>query len=123
MSKTPPPVGPGATGLYAGMAWGKIRAAQDDAAGAVAELQATRDRLLRTMATAEGYRATIGAMVDELRAEEAGTLKVRRLSDPSNRPARVQLSEDVESEELKRLSGGRLRAARTTPPSTRKPKP
>ena len=71
-------------------------------------LAQTRDRLLMEMAKSEAGIALANAMVDELKAEAAGQLAKRRLTDPMGREARRQFVDDVAEAELKRLSKGRL---------------
>ena len=107
-------IGPGAGGLMAGLAWGKIRNAQDSENEMAEELAKTRERLMRASAGANASQSVTNAIVTELADEAAGTLKVRRLSDPKNRTARVQFHEDVEEAELTRLSGGKLTLKRET---------
>ncbi len=109
-------IGPGAGGLAAAVAFRQLsdaRASADDAADyaeqLAGELASTQAQLLRALASAEAGKALANAIVAEL-AEG----KVRRLSDPGNRLARVELYETVEDETLRRLSSGRLWVNRTT---------
>ena len=116
MNNSPTLIGPGAAGLAAVVAFSDLRDARVSAATSEAhagqlsnELDATRDQLLRAQASAEAGKALANAIVAEI-AEG----RVRKLSDPANRVARVELYENVEDATLRRLSAGRLWVARTT---------
>lgn len=115
MSNKNVPIGPGPTGIYAGLAWGAAAGARDAAADLAQELAETKASLLRALASQEGSQTLANEIIGELAAEAAGQKNVRRLSDPKNRDARIQRREDVEEDALKRLSGGTLRMKRTTP--------
>lgn len=111
-SKGLPPLGPSAQSLanaYAGLNG-------DDQASLEAELAATRQRLaeegeklMRSAAAGLARQSLNNAMLEELKEEAAGKKGVRRLSDPDNRDARIAHIRKVEDDELRRLSGGRLR--------------
>lgn len=108
------PIGPGVEGIAAGLAWGRMRNLQDDTDWLSKELAATKARLLHELARSKGLEVTLNTVVREIAAEDAGTLITRRVSDPLNRHARIQVLENATEDELFRLSGGRLRLDRET---------
>jgi hypothetical protein len=116
MVNSPTLIGPGAAGLAAVAAFCDVRDARASAGHAEAyasqltdQLAATQAQLQRAQASAEAGKALANAIMAEL-AEG----KVRRLSNPANRLARVELYESVEDATLRRLSAGRLWVTRTT---------
>lgn len=107
------PIGPGAGGLLAGIAAGRLANARDDIEDLEFELMEANARHSRALANAKGFSTTLRAVMGEIRAADAGTLKARTVSDPGNRDARVLMFDNAAEDELKRLNP-RLRYERSS---------
>jgi hypothetical protein len=102
--------GPG-VGTLIGLAWGDALNERDFAAERdrlQRELAAANAEALGAKATKDASKAVLDAVVSELAAEQAGTLKVRRLSDPGNIAGRNEAFMDTAAGQLRRLSDGSL---------------
>lgn len=102
--------GPG-VGTLIGLAWGDALNERDFAAERdrlQRELAAANAEALGAKATKDASKAVLDAVVGELAAEQAGTLKVRRLSDPGNIAGRNEAFMDTAAGQLRRLSDGSL---------------
>ena len=102
--------GPG-VGTLIGLAWGDALNERDFAAERQRlqrELAAANAEALGAKATKDASKAVLDAVVGELAAEQAGKLKVRRLSDPDNVAGRNEAFMDTAEGQLRRLSDGSL---------------
>jgi hypothetical protein len=100
--------GPG-IGTLIGLAWGDALNERDyvtERARLKRELAAAT--ALGSRATKDASKAVLDAVVSELAAEQAGKLKVRRLSDPANVAGRNEAFMDTAEGQLRRLSDGSL---------------
>lgn len=103
--------GPG-VGTLIGLAWGDALNERDFAAERLRlqrELAAANAQALGAKATKDASKAVLDAVVGELAAEQAGKLKVRRLSDPGNIAGRNEAFMDTAEGQLRRLSDGSLK--------------
>lgn len=102
--------GPG-VGTLIGLAWGEALNERDFAAERQRlqkELAAANAEALGAKATKDASKAVLDAVVGELAAEQAGKLKVRRLSDPDNVAGRNEAFMDTAEGQIRRLSDGTL---------------
>lgn len=101
--------------LMSGIRTGIMMSAARRDNGANDTIRELNRKLIAAEAAKEGYAALTNAIVSEIKAEAAGDLKERRLSDPGNREARVHYKQDVEDDAMRRLSGGAMSIHKTYP--------
>ncbi|MEJ6002706.1 hypothetical protein [Paucibacter soli] len=108
-----PLIGPG-EGALIGLAWAGEQDTKDfkaERARLRQELQDASRTALGAAALKDAAKAVLNEVVNEIAAEQAGTLKVRRLSDPANIKGRNEAFADTATGQLKRLSDGAVQFA------------